>query len=391
MELLGPSKLGADSNFFACGGQSLQAIQCLSRLRDRTAVLLSLSDFFENATVAQLAVLVEQRLASAPARTDASNVAPQDAVNAIPQREHSQPCRLSPTQEGIWFMEQFNTGEPMYNEAEAVRLKGVLDVGLLQQAFNAVVARHEILRTTITLKDNLPEAAVHAQWPVKFKIISLRGLVPEERESALAELLTEEPRQPYRLEAEPGIRVTVVEVDENDHAVILMMHHIVCDSSSIGILWRELATFYATGRDGLPICSLQYGDYAAWRRQKQFAEDLTFWKEALSGAPALLDLPLDRPRPAVFSFRGNRRIFEFGAGLTDDLRELCRRQQTTMFAVFAAALNTLMYRYTMQEDILIGIPIADRELPDLRSMIGSCWIRRFCEPGWTETVHFRSY
>lgn len=365
IELLGPLELTPESNFFALGGQSLQAIQCLSRLRERSAVMLSLSEFFENATIAKLAMLIgERHTASAPPRQRAT----------IPPRDPALPCLLSPAQERIWFMEQMNTGEPMYNEAEAVRLKGVLDIHALERAFNAIVARHEILRSTITLGENGPEAVVHTKWPIKLQRTSLRGMVENERETALAALLTEGPRLRYDLLAEPGIRVNLVEIGENDHAVILMMHHIVCDRSSIGVIWRELAIFYEAELQGtaapLPDLPIQYGDYAEWQRKLEFAEDLAFWQEKLRGAPSLLDQPTDRPRPAICSFRGTRRVFEFDSVLTDALRQFCRLRQTTMFALFAAAMGTLLYRYAAQEDILIGIPIADREQPELQHLVG---------------------
>lgn len=372
-ELLGPLDIGPQSNFFALGGQSLQAIQCLSQLRGRTSVLLSLSEFFEDATIARLALRVSQLRASAPGM-DSREAAPQEATQSIPARDRSLPCMLSPSQERIWFMEQFNTGEPMYNEGEAIRLKGALNIAALEQAFNTIIARHEILRMTIALKDDRAEVVVHESWPIKFRRISLAERAADAREAALAALLIDEPRRPYHLEAEPGIRVTLVEIAANDHALILMMHHIICDSSSIGILWRELAALYEAGlRDepaALPPLPIQYGDYAEWQSRNRFDADLAFWRERLRGAPTLLDQPVDRPRPPVCSFRGTKQLFEFSAALTDDLRQFCRGRQTTLFTVFAAALNTLMYRYTAQEDILIGIPIADRELPELRPLIG---------------------
>jgi hypothetical protein len=253
-----------------------------------------------------------------------------------------------------------------------------LDIGALERAFNAIVDRHEILRATIETRDDRPVIVVHDEWPVTFKRISLLERDAGAREAELERLLAEEPRRPYDLASEPGIRVTLIEMAPNDHALILMMHHIVCDSSSIGVLWRELATRYETVRhgrpDSLPPLPMQYTDYAVWQRQAaqkmQCERDLSFLRERLHGAPALLDQPTDRKRPPVFSFRGNKRSFEFGAALTLDLRRLCRQQQTTLFVIFAAALNMLMYRYAMQDDILIGVPIAVRDLPELQPLIG---------------------
>ena len=177
---------------------------------------------------------------------------------------------------------------------------------------------------------------------------------------------------------EPAVRMTIVEMGEADHAIIVMMHHIICDSGSLGILWRELAALYPACLKGeespLAPLPIQYGDYAVWqnqpRQQAQFAEDLAFWKETLRDAPPLLDQPTDWPRPPVFSYRGIKQLFTFDAALTDELRDLCRRHQSSLFTVFAATLNTIMHRYTGQDDILVGIPIAARERPELRPLIG---------------------
>jgi len=372
-ELLGPLDIGPDSNFFACGGQSLQAIQFLSRLRDRRSVVLSLTDFFENPTVGQLASLIAKypgKPREKPQRGSSQLAVPK----GIPVTARPRSGLLSLAQERIFFMAQFNTGVPVYNEAEAVRLMGKLNIAALQDAFNVIVQRHEVLRSTIALKQGRPEAEVHESWPVKFKMISLLDLPPDQREAELAALLTEEPRRPYHLGSEPGIRVTIAQIGAEDHAVILMMHHIVCDSASIGVLWRELGALYETGAKGgfaaQPPLSIQHGDYAVWQRERNFDDALAFWNARLRDAPALLDQPTDRPRPAVCSFRGHKRRFEFEPVLAANLRLLCRQLGATLFAVFAAALSTLMYRYTMQDDILIGIPIADRELPELGLLIG---------------------
>jgi acyl-CoA synthetase (AMP-forming)/AMP-acid ligase II len=380
--LLGQPQIDRDSNFFALGGQSLLAIQCVARLREKTPVLLSLSDFFENATVAQLAALVRRRSSSSATSEHAGILSPAVLSPSVPQpvppRDRTLPCPLSPSQERIWFMEQWNPGEPAYNEAEALRFKGPLDVEALERALNGVVGRHEILRTTIEAKDGVPVMVVHETWPVRFRTIGLRHLPTDRREAEVARLLIDEPRRRYRLDAEPGIRATVIEVGDDDHVVILMMHHIVCDSSSLGIIWRELATVYGAVRHGepatLPPLPIQYGDYAVWQRQpmqqERVEEDLAFWRDKLRGAPTVLDLPADRPRPPVLSFRGDKRLFEFDAALANDLRRLCRREHTSLFSLFAAAVSTLLYRYTDQDDILVGIPIADRERPELRPLVG---------------------
>ncbi len=377
-DILEQPQIDAQDNFFALGGQSLLAIQCLSHLREELPVILSLSDFFENATLAQQAALVRNRLLSSPAQQTAGSAQFGVDSQSIPLRDRTLPCPLSPSQEGIWFLEQLNPGVPVYNEPEAVRLIGELDVEALEQALNAIIARHEILRTTIQARDGRPEAIVHESWPVTLKKIDLRHLPAGQREAELARLLIDEPRQLYRLDAEPGIRASVIHLAAEEHVFILTMHHIVCDGLSVGILWRELGTLYEAFLFGqpsaLPPLPLQYGDYATWQRQPiqqaRFEQDLSFWTEYLRGAPPVLELPADRPRPSVISHGGNRLEFRFDSTLAEDLRQLCRQERTSLFTIFAAALNALLYRYTGLDDILIGIPIGDRDRPELQPLIG---------------------
>jgi amino acid adenylation domain-containing protein len=377
-DLLGEPQIDPQDNFFALGGQSLLAIQFLSRLREEIPIILSLSDFFENATVAQLAALARSRLSSSPAQETTGSAHFHVDSQSIPLRDRTVPCPLSLSQERLWFLEQLNPGVPVYNEPEAVRLKGELDVEVLEQALNVIIERHEILRTTIQATDGRPVAIVHESWPVKLKRIDLRHLPAGQREAELARLLIDEPRQLYRLEAEPGIRAWVIQLAAEEHVFMLMMHHIICDGLSVSILWRELGTLYEAFLFGqpspLPPLPLQYGDYATWQRQPiqqmRFDEDLSFWRETLRGAPPVLELPADRPRPSVISHRGNRLEFCFDSTLAEHLRQLCRQERTSLFTIFAAALNTLLYRYTGQDDIPVGIPIGDRDRPELRPLIG---------------------
>ena len=387
-ELFEEPAVDVHSNFFALGGDSLLAIQCLSRLRERLPVALSLTDFFENATVAQQAALVRKRLRFDDRPKEESTLAweqdllqqlgPSVIDDAIPPRDRTRPSRLSPSQERLWFMEQLNPAIPVYNEVESVRLEGRLDVEALESALNMIVERHEILRSTIQVVDEQPIAVVHESWPLKLKRIDL-SLLPIDRRGVEAEhLLLEEPRHPYRLQVEPAIRATVIKLASEEHIFILMMHHIICDWSSEGVLWRELSVLYrALTRDEsctLTPMPIQYGDYAAWQRRQTaegvIARDLAYWEASLRGAPDLLELPSDRPRPPVVTYRGARRRFRIGQTLVRKLRDRSRYEGTSVFMLFTAALDALLYRYTGQDDILVGMPLADRDRPELQSIIG---------------------
>jgi amino acid adenylation domain-containing protein len=377
------------SNFFSLGGHSLLAIQCLARLRDKLPLRMSLADFFENPTVAEQAALIGRRVALAGAaslsdaaaswRTDLSRDAAQPTVEeTIPPRDRSLPCPLSPSQRRIWFMARAVGEEPVYNESEAVLLKGDLKVEVLEKALNAIVARRENLRSSIRTIDNEPVVFVHDLWRLHVKHIDLSSLPLAEREAEVARLLIEEPRRPYRLDAEPAIRAALLRLGPAEHVLILMMHHIICDWASIGNFWRDLSALYRAGCRGqpleLPALPIQHGDYAVWQQalssRGAFAEDLVYWEEKLRGAPALLELPADRPRPPVISYRGARRRFQIPPALTKAVRECGRQEKVSLFTIFAAALNVLLYRYTGQDDILLGIPLADRDRPELQTVIG---------------------
>jgi amino acid adenylation domain-containing protein len=391
-KVLSQPEVDFGSNFFALGGHSLLAVQCVSLLRDKIPVALSLSDFFEHATVEQQAALVRRRLTpDGPTKGQGSgdqatwnvdqafqNISSSVTPSAIPPRDRSMPCPLSPAQRRLWFLDQLNPGLPVHNEADAFRLLGELNIDALERALNGIVARHEVLRTTIQVMDNEPVAVVHETWPIELKKIDVSTLAAAERHAEVERLLVEEPRHPYRLETEPGIRVALVCLGTREHIIILMAHHIIFDWSSEGVFWRELSSLYRSFSRGecyvLPPLMCQHGDYAAWQvkqnTETSFTEDLTFWEEKLRGAPQLLELPADRTRPPKFSHRGARQRLFLNPGLTRDLRDLSKRTNTTLFTVLAAALNVLLYRYTGKEDILTGIPIADRDRQELQSVMG---------------------
>lgn len=375
-DLLAEPGIDPSSNFFALGGQSLLAIQYISRLREKLQVIISLSDFFENPTVKQQAELVRKRLAKSSGAVAEAQSSTESEI--IRPRDRNLPCRLSPSQDRLWFLEQLISGEPVYNESEAVRLKGNLNIDVLERAVNYVIERREVLRSTIEVRNGEPQVVVHDNWLVKISRIDLTELPVGEREAELGRLLVDEPRRRHRLEAEPGFRFTVITLAREEHACIVMMHHIICDSASLGILWRETASAYQCFLKGrspsLPALPIQYWDYAVWQRlpsrQAAVEADLSFWREKLREAPEVLDLPMDRLRPPVSSYHGEKRLFSFDTELTTKLRSFSRREQSSLFTLFAAALNALFCRYTGKDDILLGIPIADRDRPESQSLIG---------------------
>jgi amino acid adenylation domain-containing protein len=300
------------------------------------------------------------------------------AQESIPRLNSTLPHPLSPLQQRLWFMEKLNPDVPVYNESEAVLLTGNLNAVALEKAFNVIVGRHEALRSTIEVIDGAPNAIIHQDWPLRFREFDLSPLTFAKRQSELDRLLIDEPRIPYSLETTPGIRVSLICLSEREHVLILNMHHIICDWASEGIIWRELSAAYRSFLNGepanLPALPISHRDYAVWNEKRlseaDFSQDLAFWEENLKNAPALLEIPTDRPRPATMSYKGKRQRRKLSSNLTEALRTSSRQERTSLFTIFAAALDTVLYRYTGTDDILLGLPIGDRDLPELQSTIG---------------------
>jgi amino acid adenylation domain-containing protein len=385
-EVLSLPEVDSSTNFFALGGHSLLAIQCLSKLRDKLPIVLTLADFFQFSTVAEQAELVRARLRPAADAGQSANweqsllqqYVPPATGQVIPALNSTLPQPLSPAQQRLWFMDRMNPDVPVYNESEAVRLTGELDVDALERAMNVIVDRHEVLRSTIKEINGVPHAVIHGSWPLRFKRIDLTALTPAKLEAEVDRLLIDEVRIPYNLETTPGIRVSLLKISPREHVFILMMHHSVCDWGSEGIIWRELSAAYRAFLQGqqvvLPALPVTHADYVAWQHKRlantDFAEDLAFWEETLRGAPALLELPADRPRPPMMSYKGGRLRWKLSNALTEALRNTSRNEKTSLFTIFSAALDTLIHRYTGSEDISLGIPLADRDHQELQSVVG---------------------
>jgi acyl-CoA synthetase (AMP-forming)/AMP-acid ligase II len=358
-----------DANYFAIGGHSLSALQAIAELRRHFRAIVSLREFFEHPTVAQQARLVAARMTRAGPQADSAT------ASDIPRRARAA-YPLSPAQARIWFMDALCDGVPVYNEPEAARLRGPLDAAVLEQAFNVVVERHEILRTTVAEGEHGPIATVLDGWRLRLRRADLAWLPAAEREAELARLLVYEPRAPFRLAEEPALRATLIALGPDDHVLIVMMHHMLCDRTSMGVFWRELAAAYRAGLKGeapdLPELPVQFGDYATWRRSRHddgLAADLDYWERQLKGAPTVLDMPADRPRPAVGAYRGARKRFAIPLEVARALRAFARKESVTLFTVLASGLNALLFRYTDQTDISLGVPLADRDQPELEAMI----------------------
>ncbi|HEY9401293.1 MAG TPA: amino acid adenylation domain-containing protein [Pyrinomonadaceae bacterium] len=367
-QVLGVEKAGVLDNFFEVGGDSLLATQLITRLRQAFEVELPLHCLFESPTIAGLAEKVE----AARGTEQAASSAP--VLRRIP-RDGALP--LSFAQHRLWFLDQLVPGNPFYNVMAAVRFTGSLDRAVLERSINEIVRRHESLRTTFTEFQGQPAQVIGEPWAVKMKLVDL-GVFPEtEQGERLQQLATEENQRSFDLAQGPLLRVTLVRLSATEHVLLLAIHHIVFDGWSFGVFLREIATHYEAFLGGnsspLPELTYQYADFAHWQREwlqgEVLATQLGYWKKQLAGSTAL-QLPTDRPRPATQTFNGARQSFVIPATLRDAIKSLSNEEEATFFMTLLAALQTLLYRHTGVEDIVVGSPIANRQRAELDDLIG---------------------
>lgn len=367
-EVLGLKQVGVHDNFFDLGGHSLLATQVISRIRESFRTELSLRSVFEFPTLADLADRIEiavragQDFELPPIKPAAGNA-------DLP---------LSFAQERLWFLHQLDPESAAYHVLRPMRIRGVLDVNLLERAFTEIVRRHEIYRTTFPAVAGRPVQMVHPPTPVTLVPRDLRGLAKAGREASVQQLIEEEGQCPFDLALGPLWRLTLLQLDDDDHLLMLTEHHMVHDGWTEGMLVREFLALYAAFSTGaaspLPELPIQYSDFGIWQREclqgPALEAQLAYWKKQLSGTLPVLELPTDRPRLPVQTFRGETQTVILPASLSEDLYELSRRNHCTLFMTTLAAFSTLLYRYSGQEDILIGSPIAGRNRAELENLIG---------------------
>ncbi|HWS56835.1 MAG TPA: amino acid adenylation domain-containing protein, partial [Pyrinomonadaceae bacterium] len=370
-EVLGVERVGRSDNFFELGGHSLLATRVASRVRHALSTELPLRRLFESPTVAALAEAVEREL-RAGARAELPPVSP------VPRDE---PLPLSYAQQRLWFINQLEPGGAAYNIPSAVRLSGELNAAALESALTEAARRHETLRTTFPSVDGRPAQVISPPSPVALDTVDLAHLPEAEREAEARRLAAEEARRPFDLAAGPLWRASLVKLAGDEHLLLLTMHHIVSDGWSVGLLTEELSRLYSSfSRDeepSLPELEVQYADYAAWQRRhltdELLGEQLAYWRERLSGAPPVLELPTDRPRPALQSYRGARLSFALNEEISRQLNRLARAEGATTFMLLLAAFQALLYRYTNQTDILVGTPVAGRTHAETERLVG-CFV-----------------
>ncbi|MEP0883299.1 amino acid adenylation domain-containing protein [Trichocoleus sp. ST-U3] len=278
----------------------------------------------------------------------------------------------------LWFLDQFEPGSPFYNIPAAVRLTGKLNIAALEQSLNEMVQRHEALRTTFAVEDGQPVQVIRASLTLNLPIVDLTALPASEREAEIYARANEEIQQPFDLTKVLLWRVTLLRLDEADHVLLLTMHHIISDGWSLGVFLREMAALYETFSNSnplpLPELPIQYADFAVWQRDwlqgKVLETQLNYWKQQLSGSLPVLQLPSDRPRPAIQSYTGKKQFFVLSKTLTAALKSLSQQTGVTLFMTMLAAFKTLAHRYTNQDDLIVGSAIANRNREEVEGLIG---------------------
>src|ERR1041384_8017300 len=263
------------------------------------------------------------------------------------------PLPLSFAQERLWVFDRLNPDSPVYNVSGAVRLKGPLNLTAVEQSFNEIIRRHEVLRTRFTILDGQPIQDIQANLQLQIPVIDLRKIPETERENEVQRLATEEAQQLFDLSAGPLLRLKILKLSEHEHVLLLTTHHIISDGWSTGVLVRELAHVYAAFVSNkpspLPPLPIQYADFAVeqrrWLQGRVLEDQLSYWKQRLGGRVPVLEIPPDRPRPAVQTFNGAKKTLLIPRSLNAALHELCQRQGVTLFMVLLAAFELLLYRY----------------------------------------------
>ncbi|HVI73135.1 MAG TPA: condensation domain-containing protein, partial [Pyrinomonadaceae bacterium] len=367
-EVLQVERAGIHDNFFALGGHSLTAMQVVARVRQCFGIELPLRSLFELGTISALARSLEAMM------RDSAEISlpPLERVS----RDEAPP--LSFAQQRLWFIHQLSPESTIYNIPYAIRLTGELNVAALEQTFVEIVRRHEVLRTTFSTVDGQPVQVIADSVAPVLKKIDLSEMHETESEEELQEYIKDDIRQPFDLDRGPLLRATLIKLSHHQHVLLCVTDHIVSDGWSTGILIREMTDLYRSFARGelstLPDLPLQYGDFAYWQqswlRGELLDRQLAYWKQQLAGAPAILELPTDNPRPALPTFNGALQRFSLTDELSERVRALGRQEGATLFMTLLAAFQVLLSRFSGQEDIVVGTPVAGRSMTETEQLIG---------------------
>ncbi len=366
--VLGVERVGIHDNFFELGGHSLLATQVISRVRETFALELPLRSLFEAPQLSDFANAVEQAMRE-ELRVEAPPLVPVGRERVLP---------LSFAQQRLWFLDQLEPFSSAYHISAAVRLSGTLKLEALERSFAEITRRHEALRTVFKMRGGNAVQEILPAGKLRLEVVDLGQYAEEEQKQEVYRRATAEAAEPFDLNRGPLLRVKVLRLSESEHVLLLTMHHIISDGWSMAVLMQELVALYDVYSRGesssLPELPIQYADYAVWQREwlqgEVLAEQRDYWLQQLRGAPAVLELPSDRARPKVQSYRGATAVFALSEELSERLKQVSREQGATLFITLLAAFQTLMSRYSGTDDVVVGSPIANRNRSEIEGLIG---------------------
>lgn len=380
-QVLGLERIGINDNFFILGGHSLLATQVVSRIRNVMEVEIPIRDLFENPTITDLA----ERVEILTRETSGLEYPPLEPLPRNPETGVPDGVLMTSfAQQRLWFLDQLSPGNLFYNIPIAVQLTGDLDVSALEKSLNEIARRHASLRTTFQNLSGKPVQVISPPGWIDLPVDDLSSSPAEQRTEIAHNLVIDEARKPFDLERGPLFRVRLIkmkpaiEADPAEYIFIIVMHHIISDGWSLGIFINEIATLYTTYSEGyvspLPDLKVQYFDFANWQRKwldgEALQRQMEYWRNQLSSQPKILSLPTDRPRPAIQSSVGDTFPFSLSKSQTDSVKNFCKKENVTLFMFLLAVYQTLLYRYSDQDDVSVGTAIANRTMMDTEAIIG---------------------
>jgi len=361
--LLKIERIGIIDDFFELGGDSILVNQSIARIREELQVEIPLRKFFEHPYIKALSEEIEKQ------ERQVSSIKPVKREGEIP---------LSFAQERLWFLQELDAESTAYFVPRVIRIKGQLDIALLERTFSEIIRRHEILRTVFPTVDGRPVQRIQEPYTFKIPVIDWSQEEKENQNKKVSHFLEEEGQRVFDFENGPLLRVTLLKINQAEHLFVLTEHHLIHDGWTQGVLLQEFITVFTAYSEGrahdLPELPIQYADFAIWQRHflkgEVLERHLDYWKEKLSGLMPVLDLPADRPRPRVISGEGTLKVFHLSSTFTQSLKDFCRKNGVTLFMTMLAVFKALLVRYTGVEDLCVGTGIANRRYKEMEGMLG---------------------
>ncbi len=367
-DVLQLEKVGIHEDFFLLGGHSLLATQLVSRIRATFNVDFPMRSLFDLRTTAKVSDEISKLLSSEG----------QPQSKLIENVSRAGPIPVSYSQQRLWFIDQLEPGNLFYNIPMVVEIKGELQSELIKKVFYEIVNRHEVLRTSYRNEKGTPVQIVHQKYDIDIAFYDVSAESGIERQRSAQRYIEREVRKAFNLSEPPLLRAAIVKVERQNHIVVLVVHHIAADGWSMNILLREITVIYQALKEGvehgLHQLPVQYGDYSVWQRgwldSSALQDQLSYWKKKLNGAPPLLDLPTDKPRPPVKTSNGSKISFSLNPLVSREIKKICHREGVTIYMFLLASFTTLLYRYSQQDDISLGTAIANRTRKEVEGLIG---------------------